>query len=65
MAKAKPSPNPSDASAASTIRRAFEHPTDALVAYTDYVQVVGTGEEVYIQFYESIPGPRTSKRLRQ
>jgi hypothetical protein len=35
--------------------RTFEQPADAVVAYADFAQVLGTGSEVILQFYETIP----------
>ena len=37
-------------------KRVFEQPSDILSMYSDYAQVVGTGHEVIVQFYETIPG---------
>ena len=37
--------------------RIFEQPPDFVSFYSDVAQVVGTGNEVVLQFYESIPGP--------
>lgn len=37
--------------------RVFEQPPDAMVCYADFAQIVSTGHEVILQFYESIPGP--------
>ena len=37
-------------------KRVFEQPPDTLSIYSDYAQVVGTGHEVIVQFYETIPG---------
>ena len=45
---------------AAKIRRVFEQPSDTISLYSDYAQVVGTGYEVVVQFYESIPGIPTS-----
>lgn len=39
------------------IERFFEHPPDAISFFSDYTQVISTGHEVLIQFYETIPGP--------
>ena len=38
------------------VNRIFEQPPDTLSMYSDFAQVVGTGHEVLLQFYESIPG---------
>ena len=38
------------------INRIFEQPAESLSIYSDFAQVVGTGHEVLLQFYESIPG---------
>ena len=40
----------------SQIRRVFEQPLDALSTYSDLTQIVGTANEIILQFYESIPG---------
>lgn len=40
----------------SQISRVFEQPPDALSFYSDFAQVIGTGSEVVLQFYETIPG---------
>jgi hypothetical protein len=39
------------------VKRIFEQPEGTLSLYSDYCQVVGTGHEVVLQFYETIPGP--------
>jgi len=39
------------------IPRLFEQPHDAISFYADYGQVMHTGNEIMIQFYETIPGP--------
>ena len=36
--------------------RIYEQPPDAISLYSDMVQIIGTGHEVVIQFYETIPG---------
>jgi len=36
--------------------RVYEQPPDAISLYSDMVQIIGTGQEVVIQFYETIPG---------
>lgn len=38
-------------------RRVFEQPADAISFYSDFAQVVASGNEVLLQFYETIPGP--------
>ena len=38
------------------INRIFEQPEGALSLYSDFAQVIGTGSEVVLQFYETIPG---------
>lgn len=38
------------------IQRIFEQPPDAISFYSDMGQVIATGNEVVIQFYETIPG---------
>ena len=37
-------------------RRVFDQPSDALPIYSDLTQIVGTSNEIILQFYESIPG---------
>jgi len=39
------------------INRIFEQPEGAISCYSDMAQVLGTGNEVVLQFYETIPGP--------
>jgi len=39
------------------IPRLFEQPPDAISFYADFGQVMDTGNEIMIQFYETIPGP--------
>jgi hypothetical protein len=39
------------------INRIFEQPQDSVSFYCDVAQIRGTGNEVVLQFYESIPGP--------
>ncbi len=41
---------------AQIINRVFEQPPDAVSFYSDIAQVMGTGHEVVMQFYETIPG---------
>ena len=41
---------------AGQITRVFEQPADALSFYSDYAQVIGTENEIVLQFYETIPG---------
>ncbi len=43
-------------SAPTQISRIFEQPDGALSFYSDYAQILNTGNEVMLQFYESIPG---------
>jgi len=38
------------------INRIFEQPDGAISCYSDFAQVVDTGSEVVLQFYETIPG---------
>lgn len=38
------------------ISRTFEQPDNAMSFYSDLAQITGTGNEVIIQFYETIPG---------
>lgn len=37
--------------------RIFEQPPDSISFYCDIGQVLGTPNEVVVQFYETIPGP--------
>jgi len=39
------------------ITRIFEQGPEAVSLYSDFAQVMGTGSEVVLQFYETIPGP--------
>ena len=39
------------------VARVFEQPADAITTYSDFAQVLGTGSEFVLQFYESIPEP--------
>jgi hypothetical protein len=39
------------------IRREFEQPADAISFYSDLTQVIGSANEILMQFYETIPGP--------
>ena len=41
---------------ASQISRIFEQPPDATSLYSDFAQVIGTENEITLQFYETIPG---------
>lgn len=40
-----------------TMERVFEQPPDAISFYCDIGQVLATGNEIVLQFYETIPGP--------
>ena len=42
---------------AEQIPRIFEQPPDAMSLYSDFTQVMGTGNEIVINFYDTIPGP--------
>jgi hypothetical protein len=37
------------------VTRVFEQPDNAVTLYADFAQVLGTGSEVIVQFYETIP----------
>ncbi len=37
--------------------RIFEQPPDFVSFYSDLAQVMNTGNEVVLQFYETVPGP--------
>ncbi|MCR4321413.1 MAG: DUF3467 domain-containing protein [Candidatus Brocadiaceae bacterium] len=39
------------------VERFFEQPPDAISCYSDFAQVMHTGNEILLQFYETIPGP--------
>lgn len=39
------------------IQRIFEQPPDAISFYCEMGQVIGTKNEIILQFYDSIPGP--------
>ena len=39
------------------LERSFEQPSDAISFYSDLAQVIHTGNEMLLQFYETIPGP--------
>jgi hypothetical protein len=39
------------------IERVFEQPADAISFYCDLGQIVSTGNEIVMQFYEAVPGP--------
>ncbi len=54
MGNEKQVPNPI------TVNRIFEHPPGTISFYSDFTQVISTGHEIIIQFYESIPGLPTS-----
>ena len=38
------------------IQRTYEYPPDAISFYCDFGQVLYTGNEIVMQFYETIPG---------
>jgi hypothetical protein len=39
------------------VSRLFEQAPDAISFYSDFAQIFNTGNEVSIQYYETIPGP--------
>lgn len=39
------------------IERFYEQPPDAISFFSDMAQVIHTGNEILLQFYENIPGP--------
>jgi hypothetical protein len=39
------------------VERIFEQPSDAVSFFCDVAQVLSTGNEVILQFYETTPGP--------
>ena len=40
-----------------SVKRLFEQPADAITCYSDVAQILRTGPEIVMQFYETIPGP--------
>lgn len=40
-----------------TIQRIFEQGPDAISLYSDLAQVIMPENEIFVQFYETIPGP--------
>jgi len=42
------------------VQRIFEQPPDAISFYCDMAQIVSSGNEIIMQFYEAIPGPPVS-----
>lgn len=42
------------------VPRIYEQPTDAVSFYSDIGQILYTGNEVVLQFYETVPGPPES-----
>jgi len=47
---------PEPSSGGTQITRVFEQPPDAISLYSEFAQILGTGHEVVLQFYETIPG---------
>lgn len=47
---------PEESSGGTQVSRIFEQVPDAISLYSDMAQVIGTGREVVLQFYETIPG---------
>ena len=43
------------------IERIFEQPDDAISFYCELGQIFGTGNEIMLQLYETIPGPPDPK----
>jgi len=43
------------------VPRFYEQPPDAVSFYSDIGQILYTGKEVVMQFYETIPGPPESE----
>jgi hypothetical protein len=39
------------------LQRLFEQGPDLISFYSDFTQVINTGNEIIFQFYETIPGP--------
>lgn len=47
------------------VTRRFEQPEDALSCYSDFAQIISTGQEVVLQFYETVPGsPELSGQIK-
>jgi hypothetical protein len=42
------------------VPRLYEQPSDAVSFYADLAQIIYTGNEIVMQFYETIPGPPDS-----
>lgn len=40
----------------SAMERVFEQPLDSISFYSEMAQVLATGNEIIVQFYETIPG---------
>ena len=38
------------------VTRVYEQPPDAISLYAEVAQIIATGHEVVLQFYETIPG---------
>lgn len=43
------------------VPRLYEQPPDAVSFYSDIAQILYTGNEIILQFYETIPGPPESE----
>jgi hypothetical protein len=43
------------------VPRFYEQPPDAVSFYSDMAQILYTGYEVLLQFYETVPGPPDSE----
>jgi hypothetical protein len=57
MPMTEPEPKAEDTT---TIERSFDDSyTDFVSFYSDFTQVLGTGSEIRLQFYETIPGTPT------
>ena len=39
------------------VNRVYEQPPDAVTCYCEIAHITGTGHEVVMQFYETVPGP--------
>jgi hypothetical protein len=42
------------------VPRLYEQPSDAVSFYSDIAQILYSGNEIVMQFYETIPGPPNS-----
>jgi hypothetical protein len=45
----------------SVLQRFFDQHPNSVSFYCDFAQIINTGNEIVLQFYESIPDPPTQK----